>query len=80
MNETPPIEKQNQSLLAKLVFESWTPPGPVRSGPPQSTSRPGSHLHIVLVTVGQDAGGELGTVDVGLDPRVLLAWNEGRAL
>lgn len=52
----------------------------VRSGPPQSTSRPGSHLHIVLVTVGQDAGGELGTVDVGLDPRVLLAWNKGRAL
>lgn len=43
-----------------------------------STSCPGSHLHIVLITVSQDVGGELGTVDVGLDSRVLLAWTEGR--
>lgn len=51
----------------------------VQSGPVQPSSCPGSHLHIVLVAVGQDVGGELGTVDVGLDPRVLLAWNEGGA-
>lgn len=44
----------------------------------KSPSGPESHLNIVLIAVGQDVGGELSAVDVGLDSRVLLACNEGR--